>query len=136
MATDVVVCVVPGGLMAANAVEAEKLEQFRGKEMMVRISVPRNLAFHKKFMALIGVAFDMADHALDREAFRAYVTAGAGWCHWIAGADGNLVAVPKSVSFAAMDESEFQRLYSDVAGFICRTWVVDEEQLYRVLDFL
>jgi hypothetical protein len=46
MATDVICKVVPGGLMASNAIESEKLDQFRGKEMQVRITIPRNLAFH------------------------------------------------------------------------------------------
>ena len=52
--------IVPGGMMASNAIEAEKLEQFRGREMMVKISQPRNLAFHRKFFSLLGTARSMA----------------------------------------------------------------------------
>lgn len=135
MATEVICNVVPGGLMAVNAIEAEQLEQLRGLQTKVTITRPRNLAFHRKFFALLGVAYDMADTDLNKKQFRAHVTVGAGYCDF-SESGGRLVAIPKSISFASMDDTEFERLYQDALTFICKTWVLDEEQLNRIVDFM
>jgi hypothetical protein len=135
MATDIYVRIVPGGAMAVNQIEADKFLQFRGKEMKATFTVPRNYEFHKKFMALVGVGYDMADTDLNFEQFRKYCTAGAGYCDFIEH-DGELVAVPRSISFAAMDETEFSRLYQDLLKFICQKWVLDEKQLNQIVGFM
>ena len=50
--------------------------------------------------------------------------------------EGGVVAVPKSISFASMDDDEFERLYSDVLTFICQTWVLDESQINQIVEFM
>lgn len=135
MSTDIIVKVVPGGLMAANAIEAEKLEPLRGRQVAATLRQPRNIRFHRKYFALLGVGRDMADTELNAEQFRAYVTAGAGYCDFIEGKEG-MVAVPRSISFAAMDEAEFARLYSDTLDFICRTWALDAGQVDQIVRFM
>ena len=135
MATDVIMRVVPGGAMAANAIEADKLEQFRGQEIMVRISRPRNLEFHRKYFALLGTARGMADQEYTAEQFRALCVAGAGYGEFI-DSDKGMVFVPRSISFAAMSGDEFERLYQDTITFICKKWVLDEQQLNAIVDFL
>ena len=104
--------------------------------MMVKISQPRNLAFHKKFMALLGVALGMVDTEKNPEQFRATVTCGAGWCDFTTNNEGTLIAVPKSISFAAMDDTEFERLYQAALTYICREFVVDENQLNQIIEFM
>jgi len=136
MTTDVLVQVVNGGLRAVNGVEADKLNQLRGREVMAKISQPRNIRFHRKFFALLGSALDMADTDMNAEQFRAFCIAGAGYCDFIPGHDGKLVAIPKSISFAKMDETEFDRLYQDVLTFIVKYWSLDEQQLSRLVDFM
>jgi hypothetical protein len=136
MATEVLCTVVPGGLMALNAVQAENLEGLCGKQVKAVISQPRNPAFHNKFFALLGVARDMADTEYNANQFRAYVTVGAGYCEFITDDEGGVVALPKSISFGSMDETEFERLYQDVLTFICKTWVLDENQLNAIVDFM
>lgn len=135
MATEVICTVVPGGLKAANGVEAEKLGAMQGLNVMAKIYRPRNLAFHNKFFALLGVAREWADTEFTEKQFRAYVTAGAGYCDFIPGEDG-MIAVPKSISFASMDETEFSRLYQDAITFICKKWVLDQEQLNSIVEFM
>jgi len=125
----------PGGLIAANAIEAETLRQFMGKEVMVTISVPRNLAFHRKYMALIGTAFDLIETEYTKEAFRGICTVGAGYCTFTE-KDGRLIAIPKSVSFASMDDSEFERLYSDTITYILKEWPLADAELNRIIDFV
>jgi hypothetical protein len=136
MATEIIVRVVPGGMMAANAIESEKLEQFKGREMMVKISIPRNLAFHKKFMALIGTAYSMADTKLGQEQFRKLCTINAGYSEQIHDGSGEVFTIPDSISFANMSDDRFERLYQDVLTYVCKTWVEDETQLNQIVEFM
>ena len=122
--------------MAVNAIESAKLEPLRGKEYAVKISQPRNLKFHRRYFALLGVGLDMADTEYNAEQFRAYCTVGAGYCDFITDKDGGVVAIPKSISFAAMDDTEFERLYQDTLSFICSTWALDSQQIDEIVRFL
>ncbi len=135
MSIDIIVKVVPGGLAAANQAEASKLEPFAGREMSVSLSNPRNLAFHRKFFALLYAGRELANTEFNAEQFRAVVTTGAGWADFIE-QDGRMVAVPRSISFASMKQEEFENLYSDVLDFICNNWVVDREQIDQILTFM
>ena len=124
MATKLVMRVAPGGLRCANEAEAEKLEGLHGREVMVTISQPRNIRFHKKFFAMLHAALQMADLEVSAEQWRAMVTAGAGWCDFVPGRDG-LIAVPRSIAFGSMDETEFAKLYEDCIRFICANYLPD-----------
>lgn len=135
MATEVLVQVVPGGLRALNPVESEKLERLEGRHVMATVKQPRNLVFHRKYFALLGTARSMIDAEYTEEQFRALCTVGAGHCDFVEG-DKGLVAIPRSISFASMDQTEFERLYSDTLTFICQKWVLDEAQLSAMLEFM
>lgn len=135
MAVDVVVRVVPGGLMCVNASEAGKLENLKGREVSAKISIPRNLAFHRKFFALLDVGRQMADSEFNQEQFRAICTTGAGYCDFIEH-NGKMVAIPRSISFANMDGETFEDLYNDVLNFICENWALDYEQIDQIVGFM
>ena len=136
MGTEVCCKGFPGGLRASNLVEAENLEQFIGKDVLVTITIPRNLAFLRKFMVMIGVAYNFADTDYTKEQFRKHVTTGAGYCTFLYDDDGGCVAIPDSLKFSEMDDSVFERVYQDSITFICKHWVVNEEQLNEMLEFM
>ena len=136
MSTEVICKVVPGGLRVINVSEARKLEHMLGKEVSARVYIPRNLKFHKKFFAMLKTSLDMADVEMNDEQWRTWVTVGAGWCDYQKHGD-KAVAVPRSISFAAMDESEFERLYNDCLNFICANYVDESpESLDQMLQFM
>ena len=118
MSTSILCRVVPGGMMTLNQAEADKLDDLVGHEVKAIITKPRNIAFLRKYFALLKVGREMSPSDFNPEQFRMYVQAGAGWCEFLAGKDGNLIAVPQSISFGKMDEIEFSRLYSSVLNFI------------------
>lgn len=134
MSTDVIVQVVPGGLRCVNGVEADKLDTIMGREVMAKVSQPRNIRFHRKYFALLGAALSLIDVDYTPEQFRALCTVGAGYCDFVEGESG-LVAVPRSISFAQMDETTFERLYQDTLTFICKRWILDNEQLDAIVRF-
>jgi len=135
MSTDIIMQVFPGGLRAVNDIEADRLDAFMGQEIMVKITRPRNLKFHRKYFALLGTAQQMVDDDYTAEQFRAVCIAGAGYGEYVE-SDVGVVFVPKSISFAAMDDTVFERLYQDTLTFICRKWVLDEQQLNQIVEFM
>jgi hypothetical protein len=135
MAVDVIMKIVPGGAQAVNGAEASKLERFEGRELSVRLSSPRNLAFHRKFFSLLHVGLEMCDTQFTAEQFRAICVTGSGWADYIEHG-GRMIAIPRSISFASMGEEEFENLYSGVLSFICSNWAVDENTINQVLEFM
>lgn len=84
---------------------------------------PRNYRFHKKFFALLTVGFEAWHPALehnglkvqkDFERFREDVTILAGYYTRTWGLDGRMRLDAQSISFAHMEEPEFEKLYSRV----------------------
>lgn len=123
--------------MCVNAAEASKLETLKGKVVSAKISQPRNLAFHRKFFALMKATLDMIDQEYNVTQWRTICLCGAGWCDFVPGPDGVLCAVPKSISFADMDQTEFELLYSNVLDYICREYVTeDRETIDTIVGFM
>ena len=135
MPVNVLVRVVPGGLRCANSAEASLLDHLVGQEVEARIYKAVNPAFRRKYFALLKTAFDMADFEGNIEQFRHYVTVGSGYCDFHQYGD-KIVAVPKSIAFASMDDAEFEKLFSDSLDFICSTYVIDQEQIERIVQFM
>lgn len=123
--------------MAVDHAQASKTEDLLGKEVMARITRPRNLEFHKKYFALLKTSLDMADVQMNLDQWRWLVLTGIGHCDFFIGPNGYPVAVPKSISFAAMDDIEFEGIYARSLDFICENYLDDEPaHLRQVLEFL
>lgn len=78
---------------------------------------------HRKFFAMLGVAFEAFEPregapAKEFEQFRSDITILAGFYdRWI-GVDGTERVQAKSISWASMDELEFRRVYAAVADVL------------------
>lgn len=135
MAVEAFLRIVPGGAMALNQAEAEKLEDLVGKQVRCVMTQPRNIGFHRKYFAMLKVARDMCPENYNPEQFRMVAQAGAGYCEFIKSGD-QLVAVPKSISFGRMDQLEFERLYNAVLNYCCERWALNNEQIDQLVDFM
>lgn len=117
-----------------------------GELVQVEMIFPRNPAFHRKFFALLNIGFDAWEPSLthagevvekDFEQFREDVTILAG--HYIQTwtLDGEMRLRAKSISFAGMDDQEFEKVYSSVAdvllGRVLRNYK-DRAELDAVVD--
>lgn len=84
--------------------------------------VPRNYKFLQKFFVLLMEAYKLwgppTGNGMSFENFRGRVVIGAGYFEQYWDFDGNLVIEPKSISFAKMEEPEFDRLYQGAITFI------------------
>ncbi len=137
MTVDIICRVTHGGLVCSNSAEATKLESFIGREVTVTLTNTRNIQFHKKFFALLKCSFEMIDVDFNLRQWRKVVTVGLGHCTFVE-ADGRMIAIPQSISFANMDDLEFSNFYQDALQFICTAYLLDEtpEQLDLIVAFI
>lgn len=99
-----------------------------GKEVVCDVKIPRNYEFHKKFMALLNLAFQNQDRYENFEHLRYVYTLKAGFFEEIA-TDKGVVFKPKSISFAKMDELEFSDLYNRMVDVVIKEIGADREMI-------
>ena len=125
-----------GAILAPYDSDSE--DWLRGKSdnqyFVADIKTPRNYKFHKKFFALLNVAFQHWEPGeLENkfgvveksfEQFREDVTILAGYYEQSFRLDGSVKTRAKSISFAAMDDEEFSKFYSSVLDVLIKKVLV------------
>ncbi|MDW6094034.1 DUF1367 family protein [Vibrio rhizosphaerae] len=113
-------------------------------------SQKRNPKFHRKFFALLNLGYEYWEPETKEwrghravknfEVYREQITILAGYFEATYNLDGSVKVRAKSISFANMDEIEFQELYSKVLDI---TWnkvlsgiFADKQQLENVVNQL
>jgi len=91
-------------------------------EFKAVLTKPRNIRFHKKFFALVNFAYEHWEMPVNeykgvqinknRERFRKDLTIMAGFGFPVVNVKGDVRYEAQSISFANMDASEFEQLYS------------------------
>ena len=89
-----------------------------GEMLEVQTVFPRSGPYHRRHMAMEQKLFDCQEVFDDREAFRTWLKVGAGWVIWAPGENGELVPVPKSISYASIEQDEFERYHAGVLRFL------------------
>jgi hypothetical protein len=126
-----------------------------GEMIKFDVVFPRNPYFHRKFFAMLNIGFDAWEPnrknktykgkpvAKSLDAFREDVLILAGFYTQTFGLDGKLQLKAKSISFAKMDEVQFEEVYSAVANVILEKVLTSykgreelDEVVERVLGFL
>lgn len=113
-------------LHPATHADVEKLKKVRaGEGIIVNYRKPRNFKFHNKYFALLNYAFDVWEPSDDTPAknfdrFREEVTMASGYYRVVPSIKGDTRYIAKSISFAAMDENEFQELYEKSVSFLLK----------------
>ena len=116
---------------------------------------PRNVAFHRKYFALLNTAYEMWDaphqavhngktYEVEKSMgeFRKWIIVMAGHHDPVVYPSGQLKFVPRSISFAKMTEDEFTSLYSDTINAIIKHVLPDDKPhdeymaiFQRILDY-
>jgi hypothetical protein len=109
----------------------DKLEM--GWEGQVDITKPRNLGFHKKYFALLNLGFQNTKTGIaEFEHYRYWAIMKAGY--YAEPMPG--MYVPRSISFAKMDEDEFEKLYQNTIQVIIADTGADYEDIENnLIDF-
>ena len=102
----------------------EKKKLKVGQVYVAEIKVARNLQFHRKFWSMLNTAWALLPEKTQNgfrtlEGFRAYLLVAAGFFDtYYSPRLKDFVEVPKSMSFASMDETEFNECYERVKDVI------------------
>lgn len=99
-----------------------KLEE--GELCSIEAKLPRNSRYHRKFFAMLNLGFDAWEPQRKHksykgrevqknfEIFRSDVLIAAGFYEQTFGLDGRLRLEAKSISFASMEQPEFEEVYN------------------------
>jgi malonyl CoA-acyl carrier protein transacylase len=120
-------------------------------EFKAVLTQPRSLPFHRRFFALLDVAFDAWEPEpqfykgvqieKNRERFRKDIVIMAGYFTPVVNVKSEVRLEAKSISFAKMDQDEFQALYSRVLDIILQKILTHytkddiDAQVQKVLGF-
>jgi hypothetical protein len=120
-----------------------------GEIAQAEMTIPRNGKFHRKFFALLNLGFDAWEPYRKRksykgkviaknfEQFREDITILAGYYEQAFDIKGRMKLKAKSISFAKMEEPEFEQLYSAVVDVllreVCRNYK-NREEIDRVVN--
>lgn len=119
-----------------NSDYEEKKKLKLGEIYEADIKHPRNYEFLKKFMALINVGVSNSKMDLPFDVYRKIMVMRAGY--FIAyQTDKGTHYEPESISFASMDETKFQEVYSRVLDkIIADLGCTNEEIEKQLISFL
>ena len=88
-----------------------------GEFATVEFVIPRSSQYHRRHFAIINAVFDAQERFTDFDVFLAWIKVGAAWVVWAAGPKGGVVPIPRSISYAKADQTEFERFHGQVMGF-------------------
>jgi hypothetical protein len=120
-----------GAFVPATVEDHEAAKRFKvGEVCRMELRAMRNGAFHRKFFALIKIAFDLWAESKpaqeyhgrpvlpDFDRFRRDVTIMAGFFRPVWNARGELRVEAESIAFGSMTEERFEQLYSATINVI------------------
>lgn len=138
-----------GALVPMDEEQAVALQAYRtGDVIKVTASKMRNGQFFKKWFVLVKYAFDLASERMQPkthkghevrpnfDAFRKDIIILAGHYEVTYNYRGDMRLLPKSISWASMNEQEFEKLYSETINVILEKVLphVPEEDFHRALE--
>lgn len=145
--TEVLLVRTPDGFRPNSLQDAEIIKRWKlGELAIIDLKKPRNPKFHRKFFALLDIAFDQWELPIEeykgrpviknRERFRKDLIIKAGFYTLNVNAiTGELRMDAESISFASMDDTRFEQVYSKVIDVVLQHILTnyDREELDRVV---
>ena len=108
-----------GKLVPADADAVQALKKYQaGEYLSADVVRPRNLKHHRRFWALITVVFENLPEHLEAlypttERLVWELKRQTGYFEAMVTEDGTSYIVPKSISFASMDDAEFDKFFGE-----------------------
>lgn len=79
-----------------------------GEMVEIRTHKERTGWYHRKHMALEQMVFESQEKFTEFETFRTWLKVGSGFVDWHAGPKGGVIPVPKSLSYAKLEQGEME----------------------------
>jgi hypothetical protein len=110
----------------------EKRKLKLGQDYEVDIKNPRNVGFHRKFFALLNVGHENTNLQMPFETYRKYMIVKAGYFTAYQTPKG-IYYDPESISFANMNQDQFEEVYSRVLDKIIEDIGATKEEIEKQL---
>lgn len=136
----------PSGLKPLYDEDYDQKKKLKiGEIYKAKMTIARNINFHRKYFALINCAWAYQNERTTKhfknnvECFRKTVEIAAGHCDTVYNLSlKSWVDIPKSIAFDKLKQEEFEDLYERVKDVLFSTFLkgIDEEEfLNNMIDF-
>jgi hypothetical protein len=113
-----------------------------GETLGFSYKVPRAPRFHRlHFAGLIHPLFEAQEQFADEGQLRKWLEVGAGHCDFVPGPEGRMVALPRSIDYASLDDVEFGEVHEACKRFMrtehCRRFLwphLTQEQTAETIE--
>jgi hypothetical protein len=96
----------------------------------IKYNKKRNVKFHRKFFALLKIAYEnQSDYRLMEDLRRDLIITSGHYEEVVNFMTGEVYKIAKSISFSNLDETEFNLIYNDVKEVIIKWLGIDNEAL-------
>lgn len=136
MATEIMMTKALGSLRPVDAEGKDAIDHIgKGELVKIRISRPRNAGHHRKFFALLNLVFENQEHYETLDHMLVALKVALGHCDTVILKNGQTAFLPKSISFAKMDQTEFETFWNRACQVITKHFLPDvtQAQLEREL---
>ncbi len=131
-----VVKTINGLLKPAFDEDKEKFSQFpKYGYFEIKYTKRRNIRFHRKFFALLKIAYEnQSDYRLMEDLRRDLIITSGHYEEAVNAITGEVYKIAKSISFHNLDETEFSLIYEDVKNVIIQWLGVSNEDIENELQ--
>lgn len=124
-----------GGFLPAYDSDKDHLKRIKVGEMVeANVTKPRALKLHKKFFALMNMVFQNQEIYQNIDDLRHDLTVEAGYYREVVNVHGEIIKRAKSISFAAMDQVEFDKYFDDVLNTIEKYFNFGKQEILENLQ--
>jgi hypothetical protein len=89
-----------------------------GEIVEIRTHQERIGWYHRKHMALEQRIFEAQEKFDSFEQFRVWLKVGAGFVDWLPGPKGGVIPVPRSISYARLEQGDMEKVHADIVEFL------------------
>jgi hypothetical protein len=120
------------GLKPAYDSDGETYKKIPLNDILVyEVKLVRNYKFHKKLFALINLVFENQERYTNIDHLRKAIIIEAGYYSERVTLQGELIIEANSISFAQMDNAEFDTLYNRCLDVIIKYFKFEREEIER-----
>lgn len=89
-----------------------------GEMVEIRTHKDRIGWYHRKHMALEQTVFENQEKFEEFESFRTWLKVGSGYVDWHPGPKGGVIPVPRSLSYAKLEQGEMESVHEEMVKFL------------------
>ena len=78
----------------------------------------RSGPFHRRHMAIEQAVFEAQEKFEQFDAFRTWLKVGSGFVDWYPGPRGGVIPVPRSTSYAKLEDNDMRQVHDDMIAFL------------------